>query len=270
MLSPKAAACGNDPAWQPTYSAYTTADTDNQLRSYYYSWQADIQDPFTNKLAKSFGDGPTAYMCGIGLQGSCGTQIGCDAYASTGDPPWTYLSLMSIANLDTTFNDMYTGITNGQLRYISRISNMSQEFFPTATEFNPQDVLKWIQFALAILPLFGVGFAALAPAISAMSNMGRGGIDIASTFMKTPIDPTPLNIAAMQTFAGDVSSKAQDAIVDWANTTFWGYQDHMNHTILDYLSGGGWVDVTAIPSATVFEDFYFRQMVASTVNSQWR
>jgi hypothetical protein len=226
MLSPKAAACGNDPAWQPTYSAYTTADTDNQLRSYYYSWQADIQDPFTNKLAKSFGDGPTAYMCGIGLQGSCGTQIGCDgecsdrghndvvlmepgitAYASTGDPPWTYLSLMSIANLDTTFNDMYvsnipipasrpiarlvltgqqTGITNGQLRYISRISNMSQEFFPTATEFNPQDVLKWIQFALAILPLFGVGFAALAPAISAMSNMGRGGIDIASTFMKTP------------------------------------------------------------------------------------
>lgn len=36
----------------------------------------------------------------------------------------------------------------------------------------------------------------------------------------------------MQTFAGDVSKKAQDAIVDWANTTFWGYQDHMNHTIL--------------------------------------
>lgn len=126
MVSSRAAACGNDPAWQLTYSAYTAADTDNQLRSYYYGWQADTQGPFTNKLAKSFGDGPTGYMCGIGLQGSCGTQIGCDgecsdrrsnhgmlmerditAYASTGDLPWTYLSLMSIANLDTTFNDMY-------------------------------------------------------------------------------------------------------------------------------------------------------------------
>lgn len=63
---------------------------------------------------------------------------------------------------------------------------MSQEFFPAATEFDPKDVLKWIQFALAILPLFGVGSAALAPAISAMSNMGRGGIDVANTFMKTP------------------------------------------------------------------------------------
>jgi len=76
-------------------------------------------------------------------------------------------------------------------------------------------------------------------------------------------------MAALQTFAGDVSKKAQDAIVTWANTTFWGYEDEMNHTILDYLSNGAWVDVTSIPSATVFEDFYFKQLVASTVNSQW-
>jgi hypothetical protein len=55
---------------------------------------------------------------------------------------------------------------------------------------------------------------------------GTDGSKLCST------DPTPLNIAAMQAFAGDVSKKGQDAIVDWANTTFWGYQDHMNHTIL--------------------------------------
>lgn len=82
-------------------------------------------------------------------------------------------------------------------------------------------------------------------------------------------DTTPLTMAALQTFAGDVSKKAQDAIVTWANTTFWGYEDDMQHNILDYVSQGAWVDVTSIPSATVFEEFYFKQMVASTVNSQW-
>lgn len=79
MLSVRGAACGSDPAWQPTISAYTTADTDNQLRNYYQGWQSNPQRPFTNTLAKSFGSGPTGYMCGIGLQGSCGTQIGCDS-----------------------------------------------------------------------------------------------------------------------------------------------------------------------------------------------
>lgn len=63
---------------------------------------------------------------------------------------------------------------------------MSQEFFPTAKEFDPKDVLKWIQFAMAILPLFGVGLATLAPVLSAMSNIGRGGIDVANNFMKAP------------------------------------------------------------------------------------
>jgi len=83
MLSLRGAACGSDPAWQPTISAYTTADTDNQLRSYYQTWQANPKRPFTNTLAKSFGSGPTGFMCGIGLQGSCGSQIGCDGR-------WTY------------------------------------------------------------------------------------------------------------------------------------------------------------------------------------
>jgi hypothetical protein len=78
MLSVRGAACGSDPVWQPTVSAYTAADTDNQLRNYYGTWQSNTEGrPFTNKLAKSFGSGATGYMCGIGLQGSCGTQFGC-------------------------------------------------------------------------------------------------------------------------------------------------------------------------------------------------
>jgi hypothetical protein len=83
-------------------------------------------------------------------------------------------------------------------------------------------------------------------------------------------DPTPMTIAALQTFAGDVSQKAQAEIVTWANTTFWGLEDETNHTILDYLAEGAWIDITSIPSATVFEQFYFKQMVASTIDSQWK
>ncbi|KAB5513128.1 hypothetical protein GE09DRAFT_1295358 [Coniochaeta sp. 2T2.1] len=269
MLSVRGAACGSDPAWQPTIAAYTAADTDNQLRNYYQGWQANPKRPFTNTLAKSFGSGPTGYMCGIGLQGSCGSQIGCDAYVDNNDPAWSYLSLLSIANLDTTFNDMYTGITNGQLQYISKMSNMSQEFFPKYNLMNPSEVMKWIQFTVAILPLFGIAVPALAPAVIAMESFAQGGLGVANTFMPVPADTTALTMTALQTFVGDVSKKAQDAIVTWANTTFWGYEDDMQHTILDYAAGGGWVDVTSIPSATVFDEFYFRHMVASTVNSQW-
>jgi hypothetical protein len=79
-----------------------------------------------------------------------------------------------------------TGITNGQLRYISKISNMSQTFFPTYDQVNPQDVMKWVQFAVAILPLFGVALPALAPAVAAFESLAHGGIDVANTFMPIP------------------------------------------------------------------------------------
>lgn len=63
---------------------------------------------------------------------------------------------------------------------------MSQEFFPTITVFDPKEVMKWIQFAMAILPLFGIAFPPLAPAIVAFESLGRGGIDVVNTFMPIP------------------------------------------------------------------------------------
>ena len=63
---------------------------------------------------------------------------------------------------------------------------MSQEFFPTYNRVNPQDVIKWIQFAVALLPLFGVAFPELLPAITAFESFAQGGIAVASTFMPIP------------------------------------------------------------------------------------
>ena len=83
-------------------------------------------------------------------------------------------------------NHGQTGITNGQLQYISKISNMSQEFFPKYNLMNPSEVMKWIQFAVAILPLFGMAVPALEPAIIAMESFAQGGLGVANTFMPVP------------------------------------------------------------------------------------
>ena len=63
---------------------------------------------------------------------------------------------------------------------------MSQEFFPKYNLVNPQDAMKWIQFAIAVLPLFGTAFRALEPAIVAMESFAQGGLGVANTFMPVP------------------------------------------------------------------------------------
>jgi hypothetical protein len=68
------AACGTDPNWQTTIAAYDSANTDSQLAQW---WAAQPQGSFANLLAKSFGDGPTNFECGIGFQSSC-INAGCE------------------------------------------------------------------------------------------------------------------------------------------------------------------------------------------------
>jgi hypothetical protein len=98
--------CGSDPVWQPTPDAWSADDTDTQFSK----WLQNLPDNYSSipsELAKEFGDQSTNYFCGIDTYNTCGTNGGCSAYSSNDDPPWTYLTLSAIENLDTFFNNLY-------------------------------------------------------------------------------------------------------------------------------------------------------------------
>jgi hypothetical protein len=65
--------CGSDPNWQATATAYNDANSDNLVAQW---WAGQAKGSFANTLAKSFGDEPTNFECGIEEQSSC-SIAGC-------------------------------------------------------------------------------------------------------------------------------------------------------------------------------------------------
>jgi hypothetical protein len=84
-------------------------------------------------------------------------------FQSSGNQPWSYLAVLAVVNLNTFFNAMVTGVTNGQVDYQGLIDEMSLLFFPWK---NPRFILGdaqfWIVAAITALAALGtLGTAAL-------------------------------------------------------------------------------------------------------------
>ena len=65
------------------------------------------------------------------------------------------------------------------------------------------------------------------------------------------------------------SESARDSLGDWATDTFAGKQDLNNKTIIDYMSGGIFIN-SSLPRASDVEAFYNKQMVSRVVQGLWQ
>ena len=126
--------CGTNPSWQTTISAWDGANTDSNLASWWSNVTDKPHQGFANELADGFGKHSTGFLCGIGAFSTC-IAPGCSGmiyllvlrllaagilynaradwvidYQDDSDPVWAFLSLMSVVNLNTYFNNMFVSI----------------------------------------------------------------------------------------------------------------------------------------------------------------
>lgn len=120
--------CGTDSAWQPTPSAYVAVKTDDNLASWWKNISSQSHGPLPSELAQFFGSHQYGFACGIGDDSTC-SPSGCLDFDNNVDPPWTYLALQSISQLNLMFNTLDAGILAGQSDYEGLIGNISEDFF---------------------------------------------------------------------------------------------------------------------------------------------
>ncbi|KAF2418237.1 hypothetical protein EJ08DRAFT_703209 [Tothia fuscella] len=116
--------CATNPVWQPTVAAYLDSSTDDRLAAW---WQDKRQSPkvrFANELAKSFGDHPTA----------------------------SYHTMLSASNLNSFFNAIMDGITDGQLSFSNEIDRVATLAIPIKDpKFPFGDIAFWLVAILAAI-----------------------------------------------------------------------------------------------------------------------
>ena len=210
--------CGTDTSWQPTPSAYIAANTDSNLQSWWKNVSSQPHDALPNELALLFGGHQYGFSCGIGDDSTC-TVPGCSDFDSNGNPPWTYLALQSIAQLNVLFNAMYTGVATGQSDYQGLIGNISEDFF-TWGDGQPHEssAASWGAWAAET---FGGDIG---------SAVG-GVVDNTEPSVAKGVDETQ-GVAQLGEYAVSVAQNLRWLIQDWANSTFNGDPSASNGTLL--------------------------------------
>jgi hypothetical protein len=211
--------CGTDSAWEPTPSAYIASSADTNLRSWWKNISSSPpHGPLPNELAQLFGSHEYEFSCGIGDDSTCAVP-GCSDFDSNGDPPWTYLALESISQLNVLFNAMYAGVSTGQEDYQGLIGNISEDFFTWGDgQAHESSAASWGSWAAET---FG-GW---------VGNAVGGAVDNAETSVAPGVDETQ-GVAMLGEYAVSVAQELKGWIQDWANTTFNGDQTSSNETLL--------------------------------------
>lgn len=161
------------------------------------------------------------------------------------------------------FVTIYNGIELGEDDGGLLSNDLADRFFkwPDPDAQSSDDAVNWVNLALCIIGSFVPGLAAwvegLTDSIYALlqntSKVNReSGIDLLNDLFY------------------DLSSTARAAIDSWAHATFAGAADQNNHTILDYLDNGTFVDQAVIPTETEVETYYRSSLIARAVNLKWR
>jgi hypothetical protein len=211
--------CGTDSAWAPTPSAYNVANTDSNLLSWWtnISSQAD-HGPLPNELALLYGSHEYQFSCGIGDDSTCSVE-GCQDFSTNGDPPWTFLALESISQLNELFNAMYNGVLEGQADYEGLIGNISEDFFTWGDgQAHESSAASWGSWAAET---FGGDIG---------SAVG-GVVDNTETKVASGLTETE-GLAVLGEYVVEVGQQLRQWIQTWANTTFNGDQTAGNVSVL--------------------------------------
>ncbi|KAI9775348.1 MAG: hypothetical protein M1839_001264 [Geoglossum umbratile] len=294
--------CATNPAWQSNVQAWVAADTDPKLKIWWQNVTSRPHNSFANELGKQFGSHLNDFKCGIGSYSTCVAQ-GCSDYQMAGDPPWVYLATLAVVHLNSFFNAMVTGVTNGQADYLGLIDDMILRFFPWKSQrFVLGSAQFWIVAAItALAALVSFGSLAVGTSLAGIGAFAGAAVQQAALNMAPSSGSTAADLG---TFASMTGSRVRENFNKWANSTFTGDPDARNQTILyesppltsqthlrilvfwglppndrkvnvqrllprDYLQGGGYIGDN-IPSNTKIEEFYMKQMVSRTINSEWR
>ncbi|OCL07402.1 hypothetical protein AOQ84DRAFT_389548 [Glonium stellatum] len=268
VLAPRGS-CGSDPSWQPTISAYVAANTDQELSNWWRNISSSPHTSFANELGRSFGSHVNSFECGIGDSGSC-SMPACSSYQDAGDPVWAFQALTSTVNLNTLFNSIYTGISNGQQDYSDLSDQLALTFFPWS---NPQfafgDAAFWIVATLTMLVAVIPGLLE-AEAVGLSAFAGAGVQQLAFSLTPDSSTSSVQSLVEMRSYASTFGQTSRATLESWANDTFSGKEDSQNNTILNYLAGGSYVENTNIPSNSDIEAFYKKQLISRTINAQWK
>jgi hypothetical protein len=234
----RATTCGTDPAWEPTPSAYTTANTTINLASWWSNVSSGTHDALPSELAKRFGSHQYGFTCGVGDESTCYVP-GCSDFESNGDPPWTFLALQSISRLNVLINRIYDGVVTGQLDYQALIGNVSEDFFSWT---DPGSHLKSSQATAGqVLSALGGALGEGSGGKGKGKGGGGGGGNLFS-FVGEVVDATTPSIADPGTkdsgmgqlgvYVAGIGQSIRDWTQQWANTTFNGDQTSGNQTLL--------------------------------------
>ncbi|KAH0538828.1 hypothetical protein FGG08_004604 [Glutinoglossum americanum] len=203
---------------------------------------------------------------------------------NNGNDPWAYLAVLGVVNLNTFFNALVTGVTNGQVDYQGLIDEMALMFFPWKNpHFALGDAAFWIVAVITALAAFGT-FGAVELAVALVGVGAFAGAAI----QQVTLALTPSNGFASETatklgaFASLAGSSTRKGLEEWANSTFAGEPDAKQNTIMQdlpfsnfqkllraSLMGGSYLGDN-IPSNNDIEEFYKKQLISRTVNSEWR
>lgn len=236
-ITDRAATCGTDPAWEPTPSAYAAANTTSNLASWWSNITSGAHDSLPGELARQFGSNQYDFTCGVGDESTCSVP-GCSVFESNGDPPWTFLALLSISRLNVLINRIYNGVVTGQLDYQALIGNVSEDFFSWT---DAGSHLKSSQ-ATAGQVLSALGGFLGEGGGGGKGKGGGGGGGTLFTFIGGVVDATTPSITDPGTkdagmnqlgvYVAGIGQAIRDWTQQWANTTFNGDQISGNYSLL--------------------------------------
>ncbi|OCK73645.1 hypothetical protein K432DRAFT_430486 [Lepidopterella palustris CBS 459.81] len=261
--------CQTAPEWQATQSAWIADDTDANAASWWQNISSKPHGSFTNELGEVFSGHLSRFECGIGAQSTC-TSPACSVYENNTSPAWSYELTLAVVNLNKFFNDLYTGIINGQASYQALV-NGTMVFFPRKPLFVLGDAAVWTITLLTAL--FAIPATVVNEPAGINAFVSAGVYQINNTLQTHTITSQlkqNRGLAELSSFAATVGSATLGGIELWANSTLSGDTDPLKKNILDYLYNGTFVNGTNLPNSTEVELFYKQQIISREINAQWR
>lgn len=187
---------------------------------------------------------------------------------------------MSIQNLNSMFNAIYTGVDRGQGDFSDLTDNLADNFFHWRDPLNVgAEVSFWVGAAITTIctfvpsPLKVVRSEirrALLPANGAGNFLNAATQQTAQSLQPVAGLNRETGISGLKVFALMFSQAARNSTETWADAAFSGLPDTTGKNILDYLQSGSFVDSTSIPNNTEVEIYYKSALTARTINAQWR
>ncbi|KAI9775007.1 MAG: hypothetical protein M1839_001607 [Geoglossum umbratile] len=272
--------CNVSTDWELTPEAWVRADADTNLRKWWDPISSRSHQSFPREIGKAFGD-HHPMECGLLDDSSC-IIAGCKDFQQAGDPPWAYLTQISLVNLHQLFKAIDEGITKGQLDFISRVDKMALTFFPwKEPNFAAADIVIWMSFLANLLGLFAPVLVPVrlltrtGSVIASGASEGAGGLAAAGmTQAANELEPDPTKgfktLGELKSIASNYSERSRTVLDKWVNATFNGDRDGQNRNIIDYLAGGAFVDHSVLPGVSDVETFYRKKLYSMYLNSQWR